>query len=138
MKALSLTQPWATLVALGEKRIETRSWPTKYRGPIAIHAAKGFPGWAKHQCFMPAFASVLIRHNLSPENLPLGRILCVTSIEGCLKTEALFELSEKRRAFGDYTSGRFAWILGCVVKVFEAGIYARGALGLWNWKDDDR
>jgi hypothetical protein len=38
MKALSLWQPWATLVSIGAKRIETRSWPTKYRGPLAIHA----------------------------------------------------------------------------------------------------
>jgi activating signal cointegrator 1 len=47
MKAITLTQPWATLVAIGAKRIETRSWPTNYRGPLAIHAAKGFPKWAK-------------------------------------------------------------------------------------------
>lgn len=40
MKALSLTQPWASLVAVGAKRIETRSWRTSYRGPLAIHAAK--------------------------------------------------------------------------------------------------
>jgi hypothetical protein len=40
MKALTLIQPWATLVALGEKQIETRSWDTKYRGPLAIHAGK--------------------------------------------------------------------------------------------------
>ena len=42
MKALTLTQPWATLIAVGAKRIETRSWGTSYRGRIAIHAAKGF------------------------------------------------------------------------------------------------
>ena len=47
MKALTLTQPWATLVAIGAKRIETRSWRTSYRGPLAIHAAKGFPKWAR-------------------------------------------------------------------------------------------
>lgn len=40
MKALTLTQPWASLVELGEKWIETRSWRTGHRGPIAIHAGK--------------------------------------------------------------------------------------------------
>lgn len=40
MKAISLWQPWATLIATGAKQIETRSWATSYRGPIAIHAAK--------------------------------------------------------------------------------------------------
>ncbi len=39
MKALTVWQPWATLVAIGAKRIETRSWSTSYRGPLAIHAA---------------------------------------------------------------------------------------------------
>ena len=43
MKALTLHQPWATLVAVGEKRIETRSWSTDYRGPLAIHAGKARP-----------------------------------------------------------------------------------------------
>ena len=42
MKALTLHQPFASLVAIGAKRIETRSWSTSYRGPLAIHAsAKG-------------------------------------------------------------------------------------------------
>lgn len=39
MKALTIWQPWATAIAIGAKRIETRSWETHYRGPIAIHAA---------------------------------------------------------------------------------------------------
>ena len=45
MKVLTLHQPWASLVALGVKTIETRSWSTKYRGPLAIHAgAKAVSG----------------------------------------------------------------------------------------------
>lgn len=40
MKAISLWQPWASLVAVGAKKIETRSWATKYRGSLAIHATK--------------------------------------------------------------------------------------------------
>lgn len=40
---LTLHQPWATLIALGVKTIETRSWSTKYRGPIAIHAGTKRP-----------------------------------------------------------------------------------------------
>lgn len=43
MKAITLWQPWAQLIAIGEKRYETRSWETKYRGMIAIHAAKKKP-----------------------------------------------------------------------------------------------
>lgn len=40
MKAITLWQPWASLLACGAKKYETRSWPTNYRGTIAIHAAK--------------------------------------------------------------------------------------------------
>lgn len=43
MKALTLWQPWASLIALGVKTIETRGWSTNYRGPLAIHAAKRPP-----------------------------------------------------------------------------------------------
>jgi activating signal cointegrator 1 len=39
MKAISIWQPWASLIAIGAKKYETRSWETSYRGPIAIHAA---------------------------------------------------------------------------------------------------
>jgi len=58
MKALTLWQPWASLVATGAKRIETRSCVTKYRGPLAIHAAKevgadscdsAFPLWSSER-----------------------------------------------------------------------------------------
>ena len=47
IKAISLWQPWASLIALGGKKIETRSWPTKYRGPLAIHASKNQPPYAQ-------------------------------------------------------------------------------------------
>lgn len=43
MKALTIWQPWASLIACGAKQYETRSWATKYRGPIAIHAAMKDP-----------------------------------------------------------------------------------------------
>ena len=40
MKAITVWQPWATLLATGQKHNETRSWKTSYRGEILIHAAK--------------------------------------------------------------------------------------------------
>ena len=46
MKALTVRQPWASLIAMGVKRLETRSWSTTYRGPLMIHAGKAWaPGW---------------------------------------------------------------------------------------------
>lgn len=43
VRALTLRQPWASLVAVGAKTIETRGWSTDYRGPLLIHAAKRTP-----------------------------------------------------------------------------------------------
>jgi hypothetical protein len=56
MKAITLHQPWASLMAIGAKRIETRSWATSYRGPLAIHAAKTMPAYAKQFCYERAAA----------------------------------------------------------------------------------
>ena len=51
MKAITIWQPWASMLACGAKQYETRSWATKYRGPIAIHAAAlKIPGVLK-KCF---------------------------------------------------------------------------------------
>jgi len=41
MKAISIRQPWAWLIVHAGKDIENRTWPTRYRGPVLIHAAKG-------------------------------------------------------------------------------------------------
>lgn len=49
MKALTIRQPWASLIAAGVKTIETRSWSTKYRGPLAIHAGKHEPAVCAYQ-----------------------------------------------------------------------------------------
>lgn len=43
MRCITIYQPWASLLACGAKKYETRSWPTKYKGPIAIHAAAKRP-----------------------------------------------------------------------------------------------
>lgn len=42
MRILTIRQPWAELIIRGRKNVENRSWPTRYRGPIAIHAGMGF------------------------------------------------------------------------------------------------
>ena len=40
MRAITIHQPYASLIAVGVKKYETRSWATSHRGPIAIHASK--------------------------------------------------------------------------------------------------
>lgn len=41
MKALTISQPYASLIATGEKFVENRRWHTDYTGPLLIHAGKG-------------------------------------------------------------------------------------------------
>lgn len=59
MKAITIRQPWATLMATDNKRIETRGWNTHHRGPLAIHAGKHFPVDARLLCWEIPFRTVL-------------------------------------------------------------------------------
>jgi hypothetical protein len=169
MKVITLTQPWATLVAIGAKKIETRSWETLYRGPLAIHAAKGLgPGGKRafyDQCYRQPFlaalepamtgereiAGVSIPH-VDPARLPLGAIVAVCELLGCEwigyewpddqqvmytgkwgRAYAGHRLTDQERAFGDYTPGRFVWLLSNV-RALPEPVPCKGALGLWNYE----
>ena len=133
MKALTLTQPWATLVAIGAKRYETRSWYTAYRGPLAIHAAKSFPKWARALCDKEPFGSILWSQNYRWHTLPLGKILATCRLVRCVPTANMpCTLPGNEEAFGDFTIGRYAWELTEVVMLLEP-IPTRGMLGLWEW-----
>ena len=138
MKALSLTQPWATLVAIGAKKIETRSWYAKYRGPVAIHASKGFPAWARDLCAGPPFSSALQAEGLTVLDLPTGAVLAVVDLWRVLKVDynvtALLPPPEPEQSFGDYTPLRFAWYLRNIRRLDDP-VPVKGALGLWEWKD---
>ncbi len=126
MKALTLTQPWASLVALGHKQIETRSWSTNYRGALYIHAAKGFPRWARD------FAGEAQAGGRLPAELPLGVLVATARLVDVRPTDdPALELSSLERRFGDYHPGRFAWLLEDIEPLAEP-IPWRGALGLFN------
>lgn len=153
MKALTLTQPWATLIACGAKRIETRSWGTDFHGRIAIHAAKGLGPVGgrrgfQEQCAEPPFESVLTKHledcgamksaYKAAHSIPLGAIVATATLKDVKRidmklrawvlsqTVTPFEIN-----FGDYTSGRYAWFLEDV-EPFPEPIYCNGKLSLWD------
>lgn len=138
MKALTLTQPWASLMALQAKRIETRSWYTSYRGELIIHAAKGFPKWAKETC--EEFEQAL--GGLKADQLPRSVGLCVVRLIACIRTEDMHKAeavlghkpSAKEITFGDYTEGRYAWLTDYVRPVINQ-TPVKGALGLWEFGD---
>jgi hypothetical protein len=202
MKALTLYQPWASLVALGHKTVETRKWATTYRGPLAIHAGispRGFNllpgdcegteegGWRYgyigdfqaaycHRSSDEGQRGDAYLHDLRPEGppepepIPLGVVVAVADLVDCApilnRGEARPDgcrdhvrdypqegdlphqqgglwLSgpdvgtptriEQERQFGDFTPGRFAWVLENVQRLVEP-VEARGWQGLWEWE----
>lgn len=150
MKALTLTQPWATLVAIGAKKIETRSWNTQYRGPLAIHAAKGYPGAAKDMCYQPHFKSALLSAGYSvPHELPTGVIVATCDLVSTHRVDEMdwvegkrgwangryfWEATEQEKTFGIYDIGRYMWFLANVKKL-EKPLPAKGALSIWEWNN---
>lgn len=129
MKAITLWQPWATLIALGEKPYETRSWPTSYRGKIAIHASKKWDGETLADFTSPEVWRVMQRRHVRDIDLPLGAIICVGDLTDCIPT-VLVPQNEQR--LGNFLPGRFAWKIEHV-KVLLNPISIRGQQGLWDW-----
>lgn len=132
MRVISIRQPWATLVALGAKRRETRSWPTRYRGQIAIHASAGMPTRSKEACSLPLVKDILTRAGYkSWRDLPRGVILAVGTITDVQEISPANTPPSPEFDFGDYTPGRFQWFLSDV-RLLANPIPAKGSLGLWR------
>lgn len=158
MKCLSLWQPWASAVALGSKRIETRSWRTHYTGPLLIHAAKRrMIGELIHYSCCTNWASALAA--LIPidddkrwyDKLPFGAIVGVVDLFACRPTHdlRLGEINSPRhqpgesspeyhnwseQELGDFGPDRFAWMLENP-KHLRKPIPFRGRQGLFNVPD---
>lgn len=139
MKTISLWQPWATLIAIEAKRFETRSWSTKHRGLLAIHAAKKWDALLKEYCEVEPFRRVLQANDHGKDGvmpLPLGAIVAVVKLVEVHRVEKVRGLiSPTEKAFGDYADGRYAWKLE-MVKRFEKPIPMNGAQGLFDVSDD--
>lgn len=145
MRLISLWEPWATLMAIGAKRIETRSWRTSYRGLLAIQASKG--GLSKRNLAdylaYPTFKSALSGESLSP-----GCIVAVVRLVDCCPMEDLICLpgvfkahpeldTAQERAFGDYSPGRWAWVTEDLHRLPQP-IPFRAMQGLMNVPDEIR
>jgi activating signal cointegrator 1 len=152
---LSLSPPYGTLITLLLKTIETRGWATAHRGLLLIHqtAAPGPKGTTEaalwELCLSEPFRSALASKGvMSPSQLPRGKIVALVEVVDCLPTAGVrvngggpkyadwvHELSDQERAFGDYSPGRYGWILDKVRPLPEP-IAARGMPGLWRWEGD--
>lgn len=136
MKAISIWQPWASLIAAGAKRWETRSWATRYRGPIAIHAARHWDQeccevFSRHSVQLELARLVLIDPPLLKTDLPFGAIVAVGVLADCVPTEKLRGYILGDRALGNFAPGRFAWRIDRVERLLQP-VDCTGRQGLWE------
>jgi hypothetical protein len=148
VKALSLWEPWASLMRTGGKTIETRSWPTAYRGPLLICASKRHRktevlhlccNWAFQGGLAPLVGRRLDRTGKTwaanadrlIDALSFGKAVAVVDLYRVERTDSctLGEV-EQEREFGDYSPGRWAWFTRNLraIEPFEM----LGHQGLWN------
>lgn len=153
MRCLSLWQPWASALACGSKQMETRSWSTRYRGTILIHAAKRrrigeLISYGCSPSWRGALDPVVSRGadgGVLLDGLPFGAIVGIAELTACIPTGSLtvVDLDTKRqpkghrvvgyvwteRMMGDFTPGRFAWLFEDVRMIDP--IPCRGRQGLF-------
>ncbi len=144
MKALTIIQPWATLLATGKKRIETRSWRTSYRGGILIHAGMARRDYMLDVCGgreerLLYFKGAGIGSDEDLQKLPFRAIIGQADLVNCVRIDdAIAELIRAQHpdeyTFGDFTPGRYAWVMEDPV-VFDTPVPAGGKQGLWNWTE---
>jgi len=140
MKALSIKQPWAYLVASGHKKYETRSWATKYRGPVMIHSSAGLMTKLQKRTYERWIRDYGL--NVDYQNyLYYGCIIGVATLADVCVINEQFTidkldgayLSNKEYTFGDYSlPGRFAWEMKDAM-MFDRSIPMKGNLGIWNY-----
>lgn len=119
MKALSLHQPYASLIAQGAKRIETRGKGTTYRGPLLIHAAKAWGAEQRASLERIRDMQPRIFELFDPRDMPFGAVVAVAQLvhvrrmdEAWIKQQTELELD-----VGAYEVGRYGWVLKDVCRL---------------------
>lgn len=143
MKAITVIQPWATLLASGKKHCETRSWKTNYRGEILIHAGAMRYNYFSDVCqrkkeLIPYFNNAGIGNDADLQALPFKAIVGKANLVNCvlvdtLTAELIREQHPEEYAFRNFSLGRYAWVMEDAV-LFDKPIPASGKQGLWNWE----
>lgn len=140
MKAITLHQPWASLIVCSAKLIETRSWqPSKdlIGQRIAIHAGKQIVHISDHM--YPDY-NIAVRARLGPDwadKLPTGAIVAIATLTKARQITNTTDLpTGDELLFGEYGYLRWMWFLSDV-RVIEPPIATRGYQGLWNWDPPD-
>jgi hypothetical protein len=132
MKALSIRQPFATLILLGVKQYEIRNWGTQYRGPLLIHASKTPDFQAADLCLMEPFRSLLREAGYySSVDLPRGVLLGTVELLDCLPLRQVQLSGARDGLLYDGRRGRYALQLGDP-RPFPMPRTAVGRLGLYE------
>jgi len=136
LRCISLHQPYASAVALGLKKIETRNRPTFVTGLIGIHAAKLSNQSLRDRfyqfCGVPLVGNAFKVAGMQDfDNLPFGKIVAVAELVESVNTEMVRRnLSVPEFLFGDYDNGRHAWILK-EIRPIARPIPAKGKRGFF-------
>lgn len=126
MKALTVSQPYASMIADGNKFVENRVWETHYRGPLAIHAGKG--------------SSYMTAKQIRESDYPFGCVIATCSLDACIyldwPDERIVKALPAWCSYDEFlhhahTEGPWCWLLSNVVKI--DWVPFKGAQGLWNW-----
>ena len=136
MKAITIWQPYASAIAVGLKRYETRSWPTKYRGPLAIHAAKRSLSEEDYDELLLPLTRYGRNKMPAHSELAFGCVIVVAELRDCLKMnrELIGRVSDNDRIFGDWRTGRYAWRLSNPRPLVRPAP-AKGLQGFWSWTE---
>lgn len=130
MKAITLHQPWASLIACGAKKVETRGrWHYKHRGPVLIHASREEDRAASADLRLELAHVGLVL----PEELPLRAVVAVAHLSYVVVMDTALIAKQPRTELlcGDWRPGRFA--LGLAdVRPLPTPFAARGAQGLFD------
>ena len=127
MQALTIKQPWASLIINGYKKYEFRSWKTNYRGKILIHA--GLSTEKKEQQYFSDY-------NLNYIN---GAIIGEAYITDCILVDESFDKKLRtidKNVYKNNHIDNYAWKLENI-KIYDNPIYIKGKLGLWNYNEKD-
>lgn len=116
MKALSVRPPWAWAIAHAGKRVENRSWSTRYRGPLLIHAS------ARYGPDELATLERILSRRVDPERFAFGAIVARAE---------LYDVRPIERVSGRWASGPWCWMLRDVRPLARPIPYS-GQLGLWT------
>jgi activating signal cointegrator 1 len=128
IRALTVSQPYASLIADGVKWVENRRWATNYRGPLAIHAGKGTQYLTKEELRAYPTGAVIAVVELAT---------CIPLLPGRLRTHGSRVLDQLGLSVDallnhEHTEGPFCWILRRVRKL-DVPHHCSGKQGLWSW-----